>query len=89
MKKLYLGLKGPLEIYEVESGFNILYYTEDIEVITKDNLEQIISFLGSTNIKLFTNCGLDLHSSVLNYKNILVNKFSYFDYMIIRDDIHI
>ena len=66
------------------SGFvvGIYYYTNDIESISKGMLNHIINSYGSKDfIYLYTNAGVDLHSSKLGkYKNLQVIRLKSYDY---------
>jgi hypothetical protein len=88
IRKINIGLQNQLEVIETKSGYNLLYYNEEPEVITREILQELSILLVADSIVLHTNCGLDLHSTEKELYGIEVKKFSYFDYQLVKDDIH-
>lgn len=85
--EIKIGLKNPLEVITKGNGIILLYYTEDIEQITRKHFKEISELIQNENITLHTNCGVDLHSSEDSLYNIKVKKFSYMDYALVKDDL--
>lgn len=79
-KEVYFEADGEfLEVIQADNGkgnVGIFYYTEEIESISKNMLDKIASEFGDNyDITLFTNAGVDLHSSNKGkYKNITIER---------------
>jgi hypothetical protein len=78
-KVIVPGLIEELVVATTLNKVELIYFTEEFEVITKETLQGIIDELELENeVTLFTNAGIDLHSTVDNYKNINVRKLTFF-----------
>lgn len=62
-------------------NFAVCYYTEEIESISRSQLDEIIDAYKLSReykINLYTNAGVDLHTSEKNkYKSITINRLNY------------
>ena len=78
-----VGLENPVYgIINVVSGkedyedFDLLYFSEGFDVISRDVLLELSGL--SEHVMIFhTNAGVDLHSSEKVFKNIIIHKISY------------
>ena len=73
------GLLNPVQAFMTKERYALFYYTEEIESIGRDTLDNILSNIKHSNVVLFTNAGVDMHSTEKDYKGLKIKKFRFND----------
>tara|TARA_R110000737_G_scaffold134595_1_gene165931 strand:- start:1605 stop:1883 length:279 start_codon:yes stop_codon:yes gene_type:complete len=75
--KLGLGLEKLIPVKFNGLSYNIIYKTESFETFTREILKELSELISHDNIHLYTNAGIDLHTSETELYGIKVHKVSY------------
>jgi hypothetical protein len=70
-------LINDIEIVMSKETYNMVYVTQEPESITRDMIDSLNDFISHPNIHLYTNAGIDYHSSEKKLNKINYHRVSY------------
>ncbi|MCP4520935.1 MAG: hypothetical protein GY827_04455 [Cytophagales bacterium] len=70
------GLPNDVEVIMSEDSIDYIYLTEDIESIPRDELRALVKGREDYKLTLYTNAGVDLHSSEDSIDGMVIKRLA-------------